>query len=117
MSNEQERLKRLRERQLADRDPLVKQRQFQRVTTQKERKARSKKLTFGEMWATIPHTYKSPFYGLLLGTLAMIVLPIFWASPWAFLAALGATLVFVLFGVVVGRSLDIRDELRDATKH
>ncbi len=117
MNNEQERLKRLRERQLADRDPLVKQRQFQRTTTQKERAARGKKLTFGEMWGTIPNLYRSPFYGFLLGVLAMILLPVFWESPWAFWVALGATIFFVLFGAMAGRALDIRDDLRDATKH
>jgi len=35
---ELERLKRLRERQLTDRDPLVKQRQFQRSSAQREKK-------------------------------------------------------------------------------
>ena len=117
MDKEQERLKRLRERQLTDRDPLAKQRQFQRTTTQKERKARGKKLTFGEIWGTIPHVYKSPFYGFVLGVLVMIFLPLFWVSPWAFWAAVGATFFFVLFGLFLGRAEDLRDELRDISKH
>jgi Flp pilus assembly protein TadB len=117
MSKEQERLKHLRERQLSDRDPLVKQRQFQRTTAQKERKVARKRLTLGEIWGTLPNIYKSPFYGLLLGLLAMIILPILWVSPWAFWVALGATGFFVLLGALIGRAQDIRDELRDISKH
>jgi len=117
MSNEQERLKRLRERQLADRDPLVKQKQFQRTTTQKERKARSKKLTLAEIWRTIPHVYKTPFLGFIFGFLAMIILPQFWVSPWAFWVAVGATVFLVIFGVIIGQAEDLRDELKDLSNH
>jgi hypothetical protein len=117
MNREQERIKRLRERQLTDRDPLVKQRQLQQTTAQRERKVARKHLTLGDIWGTLPNIYKSPFYGLLLGLLAMIVLPILWVSPWAFWIALGATVFFVLFGTFIGRALDIRNELRDISRH
>jgi hypothetical protein len=116
-NNEQERIKRLQERQLTDRDPLVKQRRLQRTTAQRERKVARKHLTLGDVWGTLPNIYKSPFYGLLLGLLAIIVLPIVWVSPWAFWVALGATAFFVLFGALLGRALDSRDELRDISKH
>jgi len=39
MDNEQERLKRLRDRQLADRDPLVKQKKFQSTSAQYSRRS------------------------------------------------------------------------------
>jgi hypothetical protein len=117
MSNEQERLKRLRERQLTDRDPLVKQRQFQRTTAQKERKARGKRYTLGEAWRTIPNIYRSPFIGLLLGAAVIFILPILWKSEWAFWAGLGATVFFVFMGLLVGRAQDIRENLKDAIKH
>ena len=51
MSNgnqEQERLKRLRDRQLSERDPLVKQRQFQRMSARNE---------------THPNDFKKPVCG------------------------------------------------------
>lgn len=117
MSNEQERLKRLRERQLTDRDPLVKQKQFQRTTAQKERKARSKRYSLGEAWRTIPHIYRSPFIGLVSGLIVLLILPILWISPWAFWVGLGVTFFFVLLGLLTGRAQDIRDELKDAIKH
>ena len=117
MSNEQERLKRLRERQLTDRDPLVKQKQFQRTTAQKERKARGKRYTLGDAWRAIPYIYRSPFIGLVLGAAVIFILPILWKSPWAFFVGLGVTVFFILIGLLIGRAQDIRDELKDAIKH
>lgn len=117
MSNEQDRLKRLRERQLTDRDPLVKQRQLQKTTAQKERKARKKRYTLGEAWRTIPHIYRSPFIGLVMGLAVMFILPILWNSEWAFWVGLGVTVFAVMLGLMAGRAQDIRDELRDSIKH
>jgi len=117
MSNEQDRLKRLRERQLTDRDPLVKQKQFQQTTAQKERKERGKRYTLGDAWRTIPNIYRSPFIGLLLGLVAMFAIPAVWDSPWAFWAAFGATVFFVFIGILMGRAQDIRENLKDSLKH
>jgi hypothetical protein len=117
MNQEQQRLKRLRESQLTDRDPHVKQRQFQRIAAQKERKARKKRYTLGEAWRTIPNIYRSPFIGLLLGLVVLLILPSLWDSPWAFWVGLGTTLFFVLIGVFTGRAQDVQENLKDALKH
>lgn len=112
---EQERLRRLRERQLAERDPLVKQRRLQQYTAQRERQA-NKPLNLGEMWADIPKVWKGALYGLFAGVIALVVVPIFWASTMALLCVAGGTLVAVIFGMIVGRALDWRDELKYLTK-
>jgi hypothetical protein len=117
MNREQERLKRLREHQLTDRDPHVKQRQFQRITAQKERRARGRRYTLGEAWRTIPHIYRSPFIGLLLGLVVLLLLPALWDSPWAFWTGLGATVFFILIGLFTGRAQDVQEDLKDAIKH
>lgn len=109
---ELERLRRLRDRQLADRDPLVKQRQFQRMSAQRERKYR-KPYSIGKMWKDIPHAWKGFFYGAVLGTLVLLVLPIFWVSPWAIPCSAAAIVVFALFGVILGRAIDTRDNIKD----
>ena len=57
-NQEQERLKRLRERQLAERNPLVKQRQFQHVTTQREKRLCKQFYTLGKIV-----NYKKPVFG------------------------------------------------------
>jgi uncharacterized membrane protein len=117
MSNEQERLKRLRERQLADRDPLVKQTKFQQQAAQKERKARSKKYTLGEAWRTIPHVYRSPLIGFLVGMGIIIALPMFWLSSWAVWVGVIATVVLIVLGIVIGQALDLRDNIKDSLRH
>jgi hypothetical protein len=109
---EQERLRQLRERQLADRDPLIKQRQFQRNSAQRERRVR-KPVTLAGMWREIPNAWKGFFYGVLLGTMILIILPLLWISPWAIPCAAISIVIFGIFGVVVGRAMDARDSIND----
>ncbi|MGB7873528.1 MAG: hypothetical protein WBL25_04020 [Anaerolineales bacterium] len=112
-SQEQERLKRLRERQLADRDPLVKQRQFQRSTARREKRLKKQTYTLGKMWKDIPHVWKGFFYGLILGLVVFLVVPMLWLSPWAFPISLAAFVITVLFGIIVGRAIDTRENIKD----
>ncbi|NOH03662.1 MAG: hypothetical protein HND47_17725 [Chloroflexi bacterium] len=116
MSNqEQERLKRLRDKQIAVRDPLTKQRKFQRDIAVKTKRMR-KPFSLSKAWSDIPHIIKSPFYGLLLGVVVLFVLPKVWNSPYAFLTGAGVTLIFIIFGLILGNTLDIRDRIRDNLK-
>ena len=117
MSNELERLKRLRDRQLNDRDPQVKQKQIQRVITKRERRAQSKRVTLGEAWREVPHVYRSPLIGLVIGTIITFVLPEIWHSPWAVWVGLIAIVLLALLGIPIGQALDLRDDLRDFNKH
>jgi hypothetical protein len=112
---EQERLKRLREKQLQARDPLVKQRQFQRSSSVKERRMR-KPFSVSKAWKDIPHIIKAPFYGLILGVIFIFVLPLLWVSPFAIYAALGVTLLLIIFGAIMGNSLDLRDDIKNHIK-
>ena len=117
MNAEQERLKRLRERQLTDRDPQVKQKQIQRTITHRERKARSQRITLGETWQTIPQVYRCPLIGFLIGMCITFFLPFVWDSSWAVWVGLIATVLLIIYGVILGHSLDLRDDLRDFMKH
>jgi len=113
---EQERLKRLRENQLQARDPLVKQRQFQHSSSVKEKRMR-KPFSLAKAWKKdIPHIIKSPLYGLLFGVVVIFVLPMLWASPYALYAGIGVTLLLIIFGTIMGNSLDMRDEIKDHIK-
>ncbi|MDL1944608.1 hypothetical protein FBQ99_19945 [Chloroflexi bacterium CFX2] len=75
-----------------------------------------KPFSLSTAWSDIPHIIKSPFYGLLLGVVVLFVLPKVWNSPFAFLTGAGVTLVFIIFGLIIGNSLDIRDRIRDNIK-
>jgi hypothetical protein len=113
--SESERLKRLRKRQLADRDPLVKQRQFGHNSVVKEKRMR-KPFSFKKAWDDIPHSIRVPFYGLMLGMLVIFILPNFWRSPYAIFAGVGVTLALIIFGFIAGNSLDLRDDIRKNVK-
>jgi hypothetical protein len=109
---ELERLKRLRERQLTDRDPHVKQRQFQRMSSQREKRLR-KPYSLGKMWKDVPHAWKGFFYGLLAGTAVLLIVPMFWLSPWAVPCSVAATVIFAMLGVLFGRAIDTRENIKD----
>jgi len=117
MSDEQERLKRLRDRQLNDRDPLVKQKQFQRMSAQKEQKVKSKKTSIWEEWSTIPHVYRNPIVGILIGLGVILALPMLWDSSWAFWVGVIVTVLLIVMGIVIGQALDLRDSIKDSIKH
>ena len=109
---ELERLRRLRERQLTDRDPLVKQRQFQRASAQREKRLK-KPYSLGKMWKDISYSWKGFFYGVVLGTLVLLIVPIFWISPWAIPCSASTIVVFAILGVMLGRAIDTREKIKD----
>jgi hypothetical protein len=109
---ELERLRRLRDRQLSDRDPLVKQRKFQRESAQRERRHK-KAYSLGQIWKDIPHAWKGFFYGLVLGTIVLLIVSMFWISPWAIPCSAASIVVFALFGVMIGRAIDTRENIKD----
>lgn len=116
MSNhEQERLRRLREKQIADRDPLVKQRNIQRGITNKARRMR-KPFKLTGAWKDLPHIIRAPFYALILGIAVIFILPKLWASPFATWAALLITVFLIIFGFIFGNSLDLRDDIKNQLK-
>ncbi len=110
--NEQERLRRLRDQQLAARDPLVKQKQFQRTTIRKERILRNRKVSFAERWDIIPHVVRNSIYAVLLGVAALFILPLFWNPPNLTWYIAGGTVILIVLGVVVGQAQDSRDEIK-----
>jgi hypothetical protein len=82
LTPEQERLMRLRERQLSVRDPQEKSRKFNQMAAERESK-RDDSESLREMWATIPNVWKWGLFGLLVGILLVIIMPRYWISPWA----------------------------------
>jgi len=118
MSNhdEQERLKRLRDRQLAARDPHIKQRKREQIYVQREKRIASKKTSFADMWRDIPHTIKGPLYGLITGLVIFILLPNFWNSSWTLIVSLGIVIILTMMGLLIGRGIQTREDLKDLTR-
>jgi hypothetical protein len=115
MSDEQEKLKRLRERQLAARDPLVKTRKLQQFSAERER-GLDKSVSLRQAWQTIPRVWRSALWAFLLGGLTLAVLSTFLPTLWAVLGAVGLALGFLIFAIVLDNALDTRDEIKRLTK-
>jgi hypothetical protein len=112
---EQERLIRLRERQLSTRDPGVKKKKFSGIMTERERRTKNT-ISIGRVWSVIPHVWRWAFYGLILGLLTMAVLPTLWVSENSFLFSILAAVIWVVLGIMIGSAIDYRDRLRDLSK-
>ena len=69
-NEEQQRLMRLREKQISTRDPHIKTRKFNQYVAERERK-RDKSLSLGEIWSVIPHVWKGGVLGLLIGLILL----------------------------------------------
>jgi Flp pilus assembly protein TadB len=114
-NEEQERLQRLRNRQLADRNPHVKRDEFYRSSNERERRA-ARPYSLANAWAEIPHIWKTPFYGLILGFLVLLAITSLWISVWAWVIGLVVIVIFIVVGVVIGQGLDTRDRIRDLSQ-
>lgn len=108
---EQERLMKLRERQLSTRDPHIKNRKFNEFAADRERR-RDKSLSLAQMWAVIPHIWRGGLFGLVAGGILLAVLPRYWVSPWALPCAGAALLILMVLGIVIGRAFDLRDSIK-----
>lgn len=111
-NSEQERLKRIRDRQLADRDPGVKQRHYNQNYTVKSKRL-AKKLTLKGILSDIPHVFRSSFIGLVLGLLVLWFLPQYWISKYAVPVSIFCIVLFTGLGAMIGNALDLRDNIRD----
>lgn len=112
---EQERLRRLRDRQLAARDPHVKQRKLHRGIAARQRKARQP-FSLRRMWSEIPKMWTGAFYGLVVGALALAIVPAVWDSVWATPCTAASIPLLAILGLLFGRAFDSRDELKDLIK-
>lgn len=111
LTPEQERLMRLRERQLSVRDPQEKSRKFNRMAAERERK-RDDSETLGEMWATIPAIWKGGIFGFLIGSVLALLLQRYWISPWAMPVGIILAIVILSMAITIGRAIDLRDEIK-----
>jgi len=108
---ESERLKRLRDRQLTDRDPLVKERSFQHITSIKEKRMR-KRFSLVEEWMAVPHAIKNLLYCIILGIIVTIALPMILDTPYALYIGAGMAVIIIIVGTIAGYIMDYNDEIK-----
>jgi hypothetical protein len=107
---EVERLIRLRDKQISARDPLVKERKFDRMAAERERK-RDKSISLAEFWTAIPQEVRSGFFGLLVGLALLKIVTGIWDSPLAMPVMVIVAIVSTLVGAVIGQAIELRDNI------
>ena len=110
-----EHLKRIREQQLAARDPGKKQRKLQQTITYKHRK-RAQPFSFGNMWTEVPSRWKGTLFGAIFGAIAIVILPLVMDPELATWVGFGLLAFLVLMGFLVGRSKDAQDDIADLVR-
>jgi len=113
--SEAERLKRLREKQLRDRDPLEHERKFQRNSSAKEKRMQ-KPISLKEDWRKVPYIVKAPLYAFILGIIGTIILTSLWDWQYSIYVGAGATIGLILFGAVLGNAIDLREDIKKHLK-
>lgn len=120
MSSEQqerERLQRLRESQIADRDPYkIKRTVEKKVARRRSRLYRRQPTSLPGMLSELPHVVHGIILGFFLGVLVFALLPLFIQNSYTEVIAWAALIIVPLFGALFGASLDWRDEMRDLLK-
>lgn len=113
--SEAERLKRLREKQLRDRDPLEHERKFQRNSSIKEKRMQ-KPISLKEDWRRLSYVIKIPLFALILGVIGTIILARLWDWQYATYLGAGVTIGSILFGAVLGNAIDLREDIKKHLK-
>jgi uncharacterized membrane protein len=114
--NDSERFRRIRDKQIAARDPMVKVRKLDHSVSQKRRRM-SESFSLTRMWTDIPKTWRYMIVGGLVGVVVLLVLPHFVPAPWGVVGGVGAIVFLVLLGLSLGSYEDSRDEVKHLVKH
>jgi len=110
--NEQERLRRIRDRQIQLRDPKIKDRKIQRSVAKKHRDS-LETFSITKIWTDLPKIIRGAVIGLLAGLVILLVLPYLFQGVWVDIAGFAAVIILAFLGMVFGQALDARDRLKD----
>jgi len=110
--NEQERLRRIRDRQIQLRDPKIKERKDQKGAAQKHRSS-LESFSLTKIWTDLPKIIRGTVIGMLVGLVILFVLPYIFQGTWVDYAGFAAVFIFAFLGLIFGQALDARDRLSD----
>ncbi len=105
------RLQRLRDKQLAYRNPSEKRMTY--FKNYKQRHSKPRPVTFKGIITTFSKKVRGLILGVLVGVVIWLLLPSFLTLTWIDLLGALITVVLGAAGAVVGASLDWRDDLKD----
>ncbi|MDF1499407.1 MAG: hypothetical protein P1P76_02920 [Anaerolineales bacterium] len=110
--DEVERIRRIRDRQIQMRDPQIKQKKLQKHISRRRRSS-LEAFDFTRIFTDLPKVITYTLIGVLLGLLALLILPYVIQAAWSDKLGLAILLITTSFGAVFGRAVDTRDRLRD----
>ena len=114
-NSELERLRRIRDRQIQLRDPQKKVDALQHKISRRRKRSVSR-FSFRAMISETPNKFWGFVLGLLIGVLALIVVPEFVDPPWGDIIGFGAIVFLAFIGFLLGQAMDVRDSIRDLVK-
>ncbi len=110
--NEQERLRRIRDRQIQLRDPKVKERNVQKGVAKKHRSS-LEAFSLTKIWTDLPKIIRGTVIGMMAGLVILLVLPYIFEGAWVDYAGFAAVFILAFLGMIFGQALDARDRLMD----
>jgi VIT1/CCC1 family predicted Fe2+/Mn2+ transporter len=110
-NDEQERLKRLRDRQIAARDPQAKERKISYKVSQR-RKSTYRQTTVGDLFKSVPYRWVYMLVGVLLGGAAFILIVFILPQAWDKYLGLIVLVILAIFGFIIGSSIDWREDIK-----
>ncbi len=113
--SEKERWIRIREQQLAARDPLKGERKTQRRIAQQHRRSQ-RRFSIGLMLEDIPYRLTGAFFGAILGGVLGALMPLLLTASWVDWIWLPMVIVVAIVGFVYGSALDAREQIKDAMR-
>ena len=114
-NSEQERLRRIRDRQIQLRDPQKNVNDLQHSISRR-RKRSVTRFSFRTMISETPNKFLGLVLGLLIGVLVLIIVPDFVDPPWGDIIGFGAIVFMAILGFMLGQAMDVRDNLKDLVK-
>jgi hypothetical protein len=113
--SEQDRWIRIREQQLAARDPLKGERRTQRRIAEQHRRSQ-RRFSLGLMLEDIPYRLKGAFLGAILGGVLGALMPLLISAAWVDWIWIAAVIIVSILGFLYGGALDAREQIKDALR-
>ncbi len=110
--SEQERLKRIRDRQIQLRDPQKKVNDLQHsIAGRRKRSVTS--FSLRTMVREMPNKYLGFVLGLTIGVIVLIVVPDFVEPPWGDVIGFASIIFLAILGLMLGQAMDTRDRIKE----
>ncbi len=114
-NSEQDRLRRIRDRQIQLRDPQKQVNELQHSISRRRVKSVTR-FSFRTMVSETPNKFLGFVLGIIIGVVVLIVVPDFVDLPWGDVIGFAAIIFLGFLGFLLGQAMDTREEIKDLLK-